>query len=330
MATREQGTTPNKSFVTEGSVTYTNQSTQRRVGSDRSDLKQQNQIRNVRTSTMPGSRRNELGSARKTTDQTFSDSYAKKGLQPSSLTEDIGEEYSAGRRYESIEQLSREPIPEEMAELYSIEEQIFDEEEYEEGEEAPIRAKKIRGKKSKLSKAKNTLARAKARTVNTGIWSWGIYSWLFFQLPFAVLGLILLAVAVAVENLVMSVSIPEEDDGILVSLAKGAVNTIVQGIASVAKLVNDTVLKVFDVDLSAFNPASFFIVPYGLVLAYGIILLLLMYLIYKLAFLNPLSGSGGGAKKGALLLAIIGYSVPGLNLFPWFLVWTLVVLRYPK
>lgn len=325
MATREQSATPTKSLSRKGSVTYTNPGMQRRVGSDRSDLKQQNQIRNVRTSTMPGSKRDELGSVRKTTDQTFSDSYAKKGLQPSSLTEDLGEEYSAGRRYEPVEQLSREPIPEEV-----IEDQILTEEESEGVGGASIHSKIIRSKRSKLSKAKNTLARAKARTVNTGIWSWGIYSWLFFQLPFAILGLVLLVVAVAVENLVTSISVPEEDDGILVSLAKGAVNTIVQGIASIAKLINDTVLKTFNVDLSAFNPASFFIVPYGLVLAYGILLLLLMYLVYKLAFLNPLSGSGGGSKKGALLLAMVGYSVPGLNLFPWFLVWTLVVLRYPK
>lgn len=327
MATREQGATPNKSLSTKGSITYTNPSMQRRVGSDRSDLKQQNQIRNVRTSTMPGSRRSELESARKTTDQTFSDSYAKKGLQPSSLTEDLGEEYSAGRRYEPVEQLSREPIPEEV-----IEEPFFEEEEYEgeEGEKTPIQSKRIKGKRSKLSKAKNTLARAKATTVNANIWSWGVYSWVFFQLPFALIGLVLLVTAVAIEGVITSISTPEEDDGILVSLAKGAVNLVAKGVASVAKAINDNILGLFNVDLTAFNPASFFIVPYGLVLAYGIIVLLLMYLIYKLAFLNPLSGNGGGAKKGALLLAIIGYSVPGLNLLPWFMIWTFAVWRYPK
>ncbi|NCN12026.1 hypothetical protein GW937_01760 [Candidatus Kaiserbacteria bacterium] len=323
MTTREQGIKPNAPFSTKSSVTYTNQSTQRRTGSDRSDLQQKNQIRNVRTSTMPGSNRATLSSAQKTTDQTFNETYAKKGLQPSSLSDNNDERYSAGRRYEPIKQVEKRTIPEEAAESAFYEEQKQE-------EEIQNLQRNVKKKKTTLSTARRVTARIKASSVNTSIWSWGLYSWLFFQLPFAILGLIILVAAAAVEALITSITAPEEDDGVIMSLAKGAVNFVVEGVASLAKSINDNVLSLFNVDLTSFNPASFFIVPYGLVLAYGIFLLLLMYLVYKLAFLEPLSGEGGGAKKGALLLAIIGYSVPGLNLFPWFMVWTFAVWRYPK
>lgn len=45
--------------------------------------------------------------------------------------------------------------------------------------------------------------------------------------------------------------------------------------------------------------------------------------------MNPLE-EGANMKMGAFLLAVIGYFLPILNLFPWALVWALVVLRYPN
>lgn len=299
---------------------------QRRMGSDRSDLLRPSSIRNVRTSSMPGSKSTGYDSTRLTTDQAFTAQYAKSGLQPSWITNNRREKAADENRprYEGTETLSRSTIPDEEYDVTSTTPP----------QSVVTTSTRIEGRKNKkkiyLSLPKNVLAQVKAKSVSARIWSWGIYSWLFFQLPFAVLGLAFIVLAASVEGVVTSVTDVKQDDGLIVSLAKGALNVVTDAAVSAAKFVNDKVLGLFDIDLTSFNPASVFLIPYGIVLAYGIFLLLLIYLIYKLSFLEPLSGNGGGVKKGAFLLALIGYSIPGLNLFPWFIFWTMAVMRYPK
>ncbi len=275
---------------------------------------------------MPGSNASGYNSTRMTTDQAFNAQYAKSGLQPSWITNNRREKpVDENRpRYEGTEPLSRSTIPDE---------------EYAPTSTTPPQSvvttsTRIEGRKNKrkisLSLPKNTLAQVKAKSVTARIWSWGIYSWLFFQLPFAILGLVIMVLTIAIEDTLTNLSVPKDSDGLIVGLVKGALNVVTDAAVSAAKFVNDKVLGLFDVNPTSFNPASVFLVPYGIVLAYGIFLLLLIYLIYKLSFLEPLSGNGGGAKTGAFLLALIGYSIPGLNLFPWFIFWTMVVMRYPK
>jgi uncharacterized membrane protein len=299
---------------------------QRRMGSDRSDLQRPSSIRNVRTSSMPGSNASGNNSTRITTDQAFTAQYAKSGLQPSWITNNRREKAADENRprYEGTEPLSRNTIPDEeyAATSATPSQNIVT-------TSARIESGKNKRKIS-LSLPKNVLAQVKAKSVTTSIWSWGFYSWIFFQLPFAILGLAFMVLAASVEGVVTSVTDVKQDDGLIVSLAKGALNVVTDATVSAAKFVNDKVLGLFDVDLTSFNPNSVFLIPYGIVLAYGIFILLLIYLIYKLSFLEPLSGNGGGVKKGAFLLALIGYSVPGLNLLPWFFVWTMAVMRYPK
>jgi hypothetical protein len=93
-----------------------------------------------------------------------------------------------------------------------------------------------------------------------------------------------------------------------------------------AALVVDSV----GIDLITLPPLSIFIITYAVVFIYGLFVLLAIYLIYKGAMLNPLSGRGAGIKKGCLLLAFIGYSIPIANLFPWFIPWIIAVWVYPK
>ena len=52
-----------------------------------------------------------------------------------------------------------------------------------------IRAKKLPGKKADL------LDRAKATSINVGIWSWAVPLWLIFQLPFAIINIVLFGLA---------------------------------------------------------------------------------------------------------------------------------------
>lgn len=46
--------------------------------------------------------------------------------------------------------------------------------------------------------------------------------------------------------------------------------------------------------------------------------------------LYPINGRGGSVKTGTLLLALVLYCLPLLNMFPWICIWTWTVKIYPK
>jgi hypothetical protein len=69
---------------------------------------------------------------------------------------------------------------------------------------------------------------------------------------------------------------------------------------------------------------------YLILFAIALIIIFTMYTAYKLMGLEPLGGKGSGLKYGAFLLTIIGYSLPLLNMFPWFMVWAGAVWLKPK
>ncbi len=58
--------------------------------------------------------------------------------------------------------------------------------------------------------------------------------------------------------------------------------------------------------------------------------ILVIYFFYKFLGLEPLGGEGSGFKYGTLIIVIIGYLIPLVNLFPWFYVWTFAVWLKPK
>jgi hypothetical protein len=178
---------------------------------------------------------------------------------------------------------------------------------------------------------KTSTAKLRGRSTTLTIWAWAFPSWIFVQLLFALISFLMFALAVAISGFTSALSAPpDKDDDYIVSAGKIALNTVFQGAAAAAKFINDYVLSFFGIDLTMFDPANLFLLTYLVVFAFGMLVLLAIYFIYKFAFLNPLSGEGGGMKIGALLLAIVGYSVPVLNLFPWFLPWTLAVMKNPK
>ena len=51
---------------------------------------------------------------------------------------------------------------------------------------------------------------------------------------------------------------------------------------------------------------------------------------YKAAFLHPFDGQGSDWKGITFAVAVLGYTVPGLNLFPWFTLYTATVIANPK
>lgn len=177
--------------------------------------------------------------------------------------------------------------------------------------------------------ATSSVARAKATTVNTSIWAWGVPAWLFFQLPLALLSLAFLMAAALVDEITKLVD-PKKDDGWIVSSLKTAVGAVGDFASWVVGGVGTVLEGVFGFDPTVVDFDGFFVALWLIVMMFGLFILMAIYLIYKLALLEPLSGNGSGAKHGAFLIAFIGYSLPVLNLVPWFIFWTIAVWRYPK
>lgn len=279
--------------------------THRFTTGDRSaQIQELNKARNVRTSTMPGAPRNQqFDSSRPDIATEFNQSYAKQGIQPSSL-----DDTPARTPYQPARPVSRTQVEYSSQPVVAL----------------PRQKNKLKIKGGKLATAKGALARGRVTTLNAWIWSAGFLTW-WFQLIFGILSLVFLGLAVAIESFISKLN-PTEDDGFITKAIKGTAQFFLDGFSWFV----DKVLGVFKIDISILNPTNLFLMTYMVVLAYGIFILFAIYLIYKISLLNPLSGKGAGMKKGAFLLALVGYSIPILNIFPWFIFWTMTVWRHPK
>ncbi len=167
--------------------------------------------------------------------------------------------------------------------------------------------------KKKASVAKKAIAHARATTVNVSVFAWATPLWLGVQVPAAILSLITFAIAGTVNAFLSS-------SNILVSAAAWVAERVVDGVG---------MLFGFDINLIQMSD-GLFLITYSFVLALGLFTLMIIHLQYTLALLRPLSGEHSGLKIGMFLLAIVGYSMPLLNLFPWALLWMAAVWKYPK
>lgn len=237
------------------------------------------------------------------TDEQFNAQYSQAGLQP------------------TTESSSQERIPYQEPQLPTRSPQV---EYISNPNTATFHRKNKRGRRKKTSVVTTNLARARALSRNIGIWSWGGFSYIF-QLIFGILSVLFFVIAGAIDAMTGVLKV-KADDGAITSGIKTTITTVSDFLYDAATVVLDSV----GLNIGALQPVNYFIITYMLVFAYGMILLLSIYLIYKISLLNPLSGQGGGWKIGAFLLALVGYSVPFLNLLPWFIPWTLVVLWKPK
>jgi hypothetical protein len=308
----------------DGTIRPASSANARRTTADRSDLAERDITRNVRVSNMPGSRRQDRTGGYPTTDELFREEYAKAGLQPATLG-DV--RVKSGETEQMPDQVIMPETGEEvMAQQFQAEQAA----QWQRAVAWDTARRKILAKKKALSLAKNTAAQAKATTVTIGIWSWAFPLWLFVQLPLAILGVAAILFAVVIDSIVQSLSVAKPDDGFLLSAAKFVNREVLEALKSIGSFTNEYILKQFDIDLTLLDPTNIFLALYLFLFAFGLIMIFAIYLIYKLSFLNPLSGAGSGLKIGMFLLALAGYALPILNLLPWFFPWTLVVLRFPK
>lgn len=154
---------------------------------------------------------------------------------------------------------------------------------------------------------KDITAKTTATRINLTSLHSTILLYLFVQIPFAILSLVTLASASGAEAVIES-------------------NFIFRAIAKVIDSATELIFgfKVSDVLLGL---ATFFAI---IAFAVGMFSALVLYSRYTISFLHPLSGKHGGLKMGVLLLALIGYSMPFANFFPWVLLIMAVVWKYPR
>jgi len=148
-----------------------------------------------------------------------------------------------------------------------------------------------------------SLSRARDLRVNWWLGAWAVWFWLTFQLPFAMLSLVFLGMQAVVEG-----------------------TWIGQALAAAAGVVESAV-SLFGGSLALATPISIATGLHFLVFGLSLFFLLITMFVYALSGQSPLWGTRSTAKVGAFLLCLIGYSVPGFNLFPWVLGYILVMSR---
>ena len=119
---------------------------------------------------------------------------------------------------------------------------------------------------------------------------------------------------------------PDPSDGATFTILKKVFVAAGSVVAAAAKYLSD----IIDLDLTAINPTNIWAMTQLLVFIFGMFMLLTVYTVYKINRFEPLSGQSSGLKNSMVLLAIVGYSLPILNLVPWFLLWVIVIWFKPK
>jgi len=188
------------------------------------------------------------------------------------------------------------------------------------GRSLELAGKRVQGRK-KVSAA-GVASRSAQRSVTLGIWSWAFFVWGAFMVPFTILSIVFMALTEAIYQFLKPLNPTVED------------RTIVEdGFSTVLNLTTwfiNKVIEAFGIDLEILNPANFFMITHVLVVLTGWGVLLAIALIYTISGQRAFSGRGASGKNAMFLLAFVAYTIPILNLFPWFFLWTLMVLKNPR
>jgi hypothetical protein len=141
--------------------------------------------------------------------------------------------------------------------------------------------------------------------------------WLTLQLPLAIVSLICLGAASALDA-----AWQKAHSNFITGTLWDVASWVLSGISALSK-------ELFGVDLSAIMPDRLFIATDGLVMLIGWFTILIIGFVFLIMGISPVFGKGSGAKISALIAALVFYALPILNLFPWFGLWVLAVWLYP-
>lgn len=169
----------------------------------------------------------------------------------------------------------------------------------------------------------NPVKLARATTVSMTNISWGIGLWAAIQLPLAVISLIFFGLTYMVHD-----ALPSMVRGVTGDLIYRGLSYVFSSLLDGVSWLLEQILG-FRLD-ELLNPENYFMLTHMLVFVIGFATLILMGIIYQISLINCVFGKHTGLKVGALIFASFAYMVPLLNLLPWFLIWVLVVWRYPE
>jgi len=191
--------------------------------------------------------------------------------------------------------------------------------------------KKSHSKGSMIGKISGTdSGRIRAIKVTMRIFWPMLTLYLFVFLPLGIIGIITAGMKMAVDSF-FSKNVTASDAGFFTRLADAIINLAAGAVNTVTGALDAITTYLFDFNITTlFDPTTYFLITYTLLLFVAMLQLLIIYLVYKLARLEPIGGKGSGLKHSMLLLAIIGYSIPLLNIIPWVGFWLLAIIKNPK
>lgn len=165
------------------------------------------------------------------------------------------------------------------------------------------------------------------RSLNKVFWEVGISLWISVQLIFVFFNIIFLASGAAISAFVQE-TVVDENTGWFGNIAAWAKNTLSRAVTTIAEAMGAVSDFLFGFNINeALDPMNWFTATYMILLAFFILQLLVIYLIYKLARIDPLDTN---LKIGSFILCFVLYCIPIINIGPWFLLWTTGVLISTK
>lgn len=100
---------------------------------------------------------------------------------------------------------------------------------------------------------------------------------------------------------------------------------VIAGLSAISLL--EGILKFFE---WIFDPYIILSIAMFLTMSIGWITLVMTYFMYKSKHIEPLFGHNSDLKMTLVITATIMYMIPVASIFPWFILWVLVVWRNPK
>jgi hypothetical protein len=176
-----------------------------------------------------------------------------------------------------------------------------------------LRAKGLTGVRKDIKK------RVSATRVNMTALSTATPIWFTLQLPLALAAMFALGMAGLSEGVaeqLMGIGIVE------------FLYSIYDGVTDMVEYLTGINLNIFET-WSGFNQVLFGGLTM-LVFLIGIFTLFAMAIMYTLSGVKCFTGDHAAFKISLFIFAILGYLMPILNIFPWFMLWGIVVWRYPK
>ena len=172
--------------------------------------------------------------------------------------------------------------------------------------------------------------RRKVIRANIPIFSTGFSIWFGIQLPIALLSLAFLGLAYTIATIKENVS--AASDAVVGETVTYVIGKVYEYTAGSAINAADWLFeKIFGFSLAAIgDPSNWFFATYFLVVMIGWVTLLIAAIIYLFFMVNPFTGQGWKWKMGGFIIAAFGYLIPGLNILPWFAVYSGAVFKNPE